>query len=107
MAALNNQQASVYVQINAESVIHDTAAAVQYGKMVMDRLVHLDGRAISILIGSGGLDAHTAEPATRQAAENYAFPDILRILGIVQGGKGFLPTPMNPVVNLQHRSGIQ
>jgi hypothetical protein len=85
LAVLDSQPASIYVQVNTESLIHIPEDAIEYGRLVMDRLAHQDGRGITILIGSGGLDAHTHEPAARQAAENVAFPDILRILGFLRG----------------------
>jgi hypothetical protein len=89
VAALLQQEAKLYMQVNSESKLHSQTAAVDLGRIAMDRVprdIRSDKRGIVVLLGSGTLDAHTAEPAARQAAENIAFPDIMRIIGIILGG---------------------
>lgn len=78
-AALRQQEATITLQFNTESAIHDQDDVPRFGKLVMDHIpteLQSDKRRVRLLIGEGTLDYQTDAPHDRTRIERYAFPDI-------------------------------
>jgi hypothetical protein len=74
-AATLRQEASVSLQFNTKSGIHDIDDCIRFGGLAMDSIpgsMRSNERAVELLIGEGSLDEHTVHPAGRLAAEQYA-----------------------------------
>lgn len=83
LAAMLRQEATVVMQFNRESRIHDIEDCIRFGGEVMSLIPDVnrsDKRKLEVLIGTGTLDSHTDIPEQRWRTERYALPSIIQLL---------------------------
>jgi hypothetical protein len=88
-AALRCQKATITLQFNRESDIHDVEDCKKFGGLVMDNIpsdILSEDRGVRLLIGEGHLDQNTDTPYDRTRVERYAFPDVRHRMAVLAGG---------------------
>jgi hypothetical protein len=87
MAALMRQEALITLQANLESPGHNIEECIKLGSAIMNHIpanMRSDRRGIEFYIGTGKLEAHTDNPASRLGAERSAFRgSVVRFMRLV------------------------
>jgi hypothetical protein len=87
-AAMLEQDATLTLQFNAKSAIHELEDCKRFGKLVMDSIpqeLRTDSRRIRLIIGQGSLDYHTDSPHERTRVERLALNGILHKFSVFRG----------------------
>jgi hypothetical protein len=98
LAGLVRQETIVTMQFNSEG-FHDLQSCIKLGELIMNQLpdeLRSDKRGVELILGSGGQDVHTAEPANRMIHERRALRSIATFMRLVRPAAEFMTEEIKP-----------